>query len=133
MEQKIDFKNCYAAIWRSKKAFLKPVKYLEDVQFESLIGIESQKTELIKNTKRFLQKLPSNNVLLWGARGTGKSSLIKALLSKYKDQSLRVIEIDRDDMDDLIEIADMIRDLPYRFIVFCMIFLLKRVKKGIKV
>jgi uncharacterized protein len=126
------WETIYAAIWRSKHEFLKPVKYIEQVQFDDLVGIEIQKKELIKNTERFLDGLPSNNVLLWGARGTGKSSLIKALLNTYKDQGLRVIEIDRDDLDDLIEIADMVRDLPYRFIIFCDDLSFEEGEKGYK-
>jgi len=119
MNQTIDFKSHYAAIWRAKREFLKPVKHIEDVTFSDLVGIEKQKEQLIENTQRFLKGLPSNNVLLWGARGTGKSSLIKALLNSYKEEGLRVIEIDRDDLDDLIEISDILRDQPYRFIIFC--------------
>lgn len=132
MEQIIDFKTDYAAIWRAKKEFLKPVKQIENITFEDLVGIEMQKKELIKNTERFLQGLPSNNVLLWGARGTGKSSLIKALLNTYKGDGLRIIEIDRDDLDDLIDIADILRDQPYRFIVFCDDLSFEEGEKGYK-
>ena len=119
MQKNIDWKNSYAAIYRAKKEYLKPVTTIENVSFEDLVGIEEQKAALIKNTERFLDNLPSNNVLLWGARGTGKSSLIKALLNTYTKRDLRLIEIDRDDLDDLIEISDIIRNLPYKFIIFC--------------
>lgn len=119
MQKNIDWDKTYAAIYRAKKEYLKPVAKIEDVGFEDLIGIEEQKAALIKNTERFLDNLPSNNVLLWGARGTGKSSLIKAVLNTYTKRGLRLIEIDRDDLDDLIEISDVIRDLPYKFIIFC--------------
>ncbi|MDD2789150.1 MAG: ATP-binding protein [Sulfurimonas sp.] len=115
----IDFTKTNAAIWRAKKEFLKPVQQIEALTFDDLIGIHRQKEALIENTERFLDALPSNNVLLWGARGTGKSSLIKALINTYAAKGLRIIEIDRDDLDDLIEIADMIRHLPYKFIIFC--------------
>jgi predicted AAA+ superfamily ATPase len=128
----MDFQNSYAAIWRAKKELLKPVKHLEDISFDNLIGIERQKVKLIENTRRFLEGLPANNVLLWGARGTGKSSLIKALLNTYKDEGLRVIEIERDDLDDLIEISDIIRDLPYRFIIFCDDLSFEEGEKGYK-
>lgn len=104
----VDWSNTYAAIYRAKKQTLKPVKYLDEISFEHLVGIDKQKEALIENTQRFLNNLPSNNVLLWGARGTGKSSLIKAVLNRYKTEGLRVIEIDRDDLDDLIEISDVI-------------------------
>ncbi len=115
----VDWKEIYAAIYRAKKEVLKPVKDLDEVTLNSLIGIDKQKEEIVENTKRFLNDLPSNNVLLWGARGTGKSSLIKAILNEFKDDGLRIIEIDREDLDDLIEIADVIRDEPYKFIIFC--------------
>jgi len=126
------WETIYAAIWRSKHEFLKPVKHIEKIGFDDLVGIETQKAELRKNTERFLKGLPANNVLLWGARGTGKSSLIKALLNTYKDKGLRLIEIDRDDLDDLIEISDMIRDLPYKFIIFCDDLSFEEGEKGYK-
>ena len=74
MQQNIDWKNCFGAIWRAKKEYLKPVIHVDEITFDDLIGIDRQKNELIINTERFLNDLPSNNVLLWGARGTGKSS-----------------------------------------------------------
>ena len=132
MDQNIDFEKHYAAIWRAKKEFLKPVRHFEPVTFDDLVGIETQKAEIIKNTERFLTGVPSNNVLLWGARGTGKSSLIKALLNSYKDKGLRVIEIDRDDLDDLIEISDILREHPYRFIIFCDDLSFEEGEKGYK-
>ncbi|MBN2815342.1 MAG: ATP-binding protein [Campylobacterales bacterium] len=128
----VDFTRDYAAIWRAKKEFLRPVKQIEAISFDDLVGIDRQKKELIRNTERFLQGLPSNNVLLWGARGTGKSSLIKALLNTYKEQGLRIIEIDRDDLEDLIEIADLLREQPYRFIVFCDDLSFEEGEKGYK-
>jgi predicted AAA+ superfamily ATPase len=128
----MNWDNAYAAIYRAKKEALKPVRYLEEITLEDLIGIEQQKKEIIHNTERFLNNLPANNVLLWGARGTGKSSLIKAILNEYKQQGLRVIEIDRDDLDDLIEIADEIRELPYKFIIFCDDLSFEEGEKGYK-
>lgn len=117
--QKIDWKNCYAAIYRAKKEYLKPVFHLDTPSLDSLVGIQRQKAELLENTQRFVEGLPSNNALLWGARGTGKSSIVKAMLGHFKQRGLRLIEIDRDDLDALIDIADGIRDLPYYFIIFC--------------
>ncbi|MGD9554214.1 MAG: ATP-binding protein [Arcobacteraceae bacterium] len=128
----MDWKNTYAAIYRAKKEALKPVKYLDEIRLEDLVGIEKQKEEIVENTQRFLDGLPANNVLLWGARGTGKSSLIKAILNEYKHKGLRLIEIDRDDLDDLIEIADEIRELPYRFIIFCDDLSFEEGEKGYK-
>ncbi len=132
MQKNIDWKNCFGAIWRAKKEYLKPVIHVDEITFNDLIGIDRQKNELIINTERFLNDLPSNNVLLWGARGTGKSSLIKALLNAYQAKSLRIIEIDRDDLDDLIEISDMIRHLPYKFIIFCDDLSFEEGEKGYK-
>jgi len=94
MDENVEWKSDLAAIWRAKKEHLKPVRYIENISFNDLVGIERHKKVLIENTQRFLNNLPSNNVLLWGARGTGKSSLIKALLNTYAPQGLRVIEID---------------------------------------
>lgn len=128
----MDWENTYAAIYRAKKEALKPVKYLDEITLEDLVGIEKQKEEIVENTQRFLDGLPANNVLLWGARGTGKSSLIKAILNEYKHKGLRLIEIDRDDLDDLIEIADEIRELPYRFIIFCDDLSFEEGEKGYK-
>lgn len=128
----IKWKKNYAAIYRAKKEFLKPVKYLDDILLDDLVGIEKQKESIIINTERFLSGLPSNNVLLWGARGTGKSSLIKAILNEYKDKGLRLIEIDRDDLDDLIEISDLIREKPYKFIIFCDDLSFEEGEKGYK-
>ncbi len=128
----MNWKNTYAAIYRAKKEALKPVKYLDEITLEDLVGIEKQKEEIVENTQRFLDGLPANNVLLWGARGTGKSSLIKAILNEYKHKGLRLIEIDRDDLDDLIEIADEIRELPYRFIIFCDDLSFEEGEKGYK-
>lgn len=132
MENSIDFEECYAAIWRSKKEYLKPVKHIENLSFEQLVGIERQKNAIVENTERFLNNLPSNNVLLWGARGTGKSSVIKAILNTYAKNGLRLIEIDRDDLDDLIEISDVIRELPYKFIIFCDDLSFEEGEKGYK-
>lgn len=132
MNNTIDFKNYNAAIWRAKKEYLKPVKHIDNITFDDLVGIKRQKSALVENTERFLNDLPSNNVLLWGARGTGKSSLIKALLNAYASKGLRLIEIDRDDLDDLIEIGDMIRELPYKFIIFCDDLSFEEGEKGYK-
>ncbi|MFA7083252.1 MAG: ATP-binding protein [Arcobacteraceae bacterium] len=128
----MDWKTTYAAIYRAKKEALKPVKYLDEITLNDLIGITLQKEEIVNNTKRFLNNLPCNNVLLWGSRGTGKSSLIKAILNEYKEEGLRLIEIDRDDLDDLIEIADEIRELPYKFIIFCDDLSFEEGEKGYK-
>ncbi len=115
----LDWSQTYAAIWRAKKGALRAVSAIDPIRLDDLVGIEHQKNALLENTRRFVEGKPANNALLWGARGTGKSSLIKALLNTLAPEGLRLIEMDREDLDDLIDIADDIRALPYRFILFC--------------
>ena len=115
----IDWNTTLAAIWRQRKEYLRPVRNVDPIRLPALLGIESQKQQLMRNTERFLECLPANNALLWGARGTGKSSLIKALLNEYQERGLRMIEVDKEDLVYLPEIVDEIRDLSHRFIIFC--------------
>jgi len=115
----IDWKKTAAAVWRQNRQKLKPVKHIDPVSLDQLIGIERQKTELVRNTQNFLAGNPANNALLWGARGTGKSSLIKALLNEYAEQGLRFIEIFKTELKNLPDIVDDVRELPYRFIIYC--------------
>lgn len=118
-ESGIDWDVTPAAIWRAKRAQLRAVTRLDSITLDDLLGIERQKQLVTENTERFLKGLPANNALLWGARGTGKSSVIKALLNQYFGQGLRVIQIDKEDLRDLTEIVDDIRDLKQKFVVFC--------------
>jgi uncharacterized protein len=115
----MDWTSERAAIWRPKSGRLRPVRRLDPVSLDSLLGIEAQKEALRANTEALLAGRPANNALLWGSRGTGKSSLIKALLNQFADRGLRLIEIDKDDLVDLAEIVDDIQDLPFKFIVYC--------------
>ncbi len=115
----IDWENIYAAIYRPKSASLRGVLAIDPIRLNSLVGIDSQKNQLIENTQRFLSHKPANNALLWGARGTGKSSLIKAIFNEYKLQGLRLIEFFKDDLHNLPDVVDVIRDLPYRFVIYC--------------
>jgi predicted AAA+ superfamily ATPase len=115
----IDWNETNAAVWRARQDFLKPVNAIDPVTLDSLIGIDEQKLQLARNTERFLDGQPVNNALLWGARGTGKSSLIKAILNEYKDRNLRLIEVFKNDLQDLPDIVDNIRELAYRFIIYC--------------
>lgn len=115
----IDWNVTPAAIWRQRKEYLRPVRHIDPIQLEGLLGIDGQKQQLLANTQRFLVNQPANNALLWGSRGTGKSSLIKALLNAYKIQGLRLIEVDKQDLVYLPEIVDDIRELPQRFIIYC--------------
>lgn len=115
----IDWNSTLAAVWRQRKEMLHPVVHIDPIGLDDLLGVESQKQQLIHNTERFLAGKPANNVLLWGARGTGKSSLIKALLNAYCVNGLRLIEVDKQDLVYLPDIVDDIRELPQRFIIFC--------------
>jgi uncharacterized protein len=114
-----DWKQEVAASWRRRTDTLRPVRHRDPVCLADLLGVEVQKAKLVRNTERFLQGQPSNHALLWGSRGTGKSSLVKALLNEYQQQGLRMIEVDRDDLADLPYIVDDIRELKYRFVIFC--------------
>ena len=115
----IEWSATSAAIWRPKQSRLRTVKRLDPISFDELLGIDRQKAEFIKNLELFLGGAQANNILLWGSRGTGKSSLVKAALNRYKGMGLRVIEIDKDDLADLPEIVDDLRELPQRFLIFC--------------
>src|SRR5690625_5936964 len=93
---------------------LRPVRRLDPVRLGQLLGVESQKEALCDNTERFLAGERANNVLLWGSRGTGKSSLIKALLNEYAEHGLRVVEIDKGDLSDLDLVVEHPEDDPGR-------------------
>ena len=98
---------------------LEPVRHVAQMRLADLQEIDGQKDKIQRNTLQFVQGLPSNNVLLTGARGTGKSSLVKACLNEYAPQGLRLIEVDKSDLVDLPDIVDVVADCPERFIVFC--------------
>ncbi len=115
----IDWQNSTAAIWRPRKAYLREIENTDPIELAHLVGIDQQKQQLVNNTERFIKGAGANNALLWGARGTGKSSLIKAVLNEFKIQGLRLIQVDRNDLVELPEIVDEIRTLPQYFIVFC--------------
>ena len=95
-----------------------PVKQHHQLQLNDLIGIENQKQVLALNTQQFVHGYPCNNALLWGARGTGKSSLVKALLNEYAAQGLRLIEVDAHDLTNLIDIVTPLIGRPERYILF---------------
>ena len=118
--QKIDWATCHAANWRrsSFSGTLEPVPSIEAMHLDDLLGIEQQKRVLEENTRQFLAGLPANNALLWGTRGTGKSSLVRALLHAYADRGLRIVQVDKDDLVSLPAIVDEVKAQPYRFVVF---------------
>ena len=120
----------HAPDWRASIAFryrkrsnghgvLEPVKHVASLSLDDLKEIDVQKEKIQRNTLQFVQGLPANNVLLTGARGTGKSSLIKACLQTYAPQGLRLIEVDKQDMVDLPDIIEVVASRPEKFIIFC--------------
>jgi predicted AAA+ superfamily ATPase len=113
-----------AIAWRYRKrasghGVLEPVRHVAGIRLSDLKEIEPQKERIQRNTLQFVQGQPANNVLLTGARGTGKSSLVKACLNEYSTQGLRLIEIDKSDMVDLPDIVDIVAGRPEKFMVFC--------------
>jgi len=98
---------------------LQPVLNRHRIALDDLRGIDAQKEKVDRNTRQFVGGYPANNVLLTGARGTGKSSLVKALLNKYSRKKLRLIEVGKHDLLDLPEIVDDVGARPERFVVFC--------------
>ena len=116
LKQEPDF-SAPAFKWQNKQ--LLPIFHPKKIELDDLKGIERQKAKVIQNTLQFLKGLPANDVLLTGSRGTGKSSIVRALLSQYEAQGLRLIEIERDDLSDLPEIQKIIQNRPEKFIVYC--------------
>ncbi|MGP1628889.1 MAG: ATP-binding protein, partial [Giesbergeria sp.] len=113
-----------AIAWRYRKRVsghgrLEPVRHVAAMQLADLKEIEGQKEKIQRNTEQFVRGLPANNVLLTGARGTGKSSLIKACLNTYASGGLRLIEVDKADLVDLPDIVEVVADRPEKFVVFC--------------
>ena len=117
----IDWSQIWAANWRrySFAGYLEAINDLDPVTLDDLLGIDKQKQILEDNTRQFVQGFPANNVLLWGTRGTGKSTLVRALLNAYGEKGLRVIQVDKDDLVNLADIFAVIKGEPYRFILLC--------------
>ena len=115
----IDWKTTKAAIYRAKKDALKAVCEIDTITLDNLLNIDEQKNALVENTKKFLNGGGASHALLWGSRGTGKSSLVKAVLNEFFDDGLRLIEFFKEDLGALTDISDEIRELPYKFIIFC--------------
>ena len=115
-----------AVAWRYRRrgglgsaGVLEPVRHIAPIRLAQLKEVEPQKERLVRNTQQFVAGRGANNVLLTGARGTGKSSLIKAVLNEYAGQGLRLIEVDKADLVDLSDLVDLVATRPERFIVFC--------------
>ena len=98
---------------------LVPILHVAPLTLDDVCEVDVQKEKIVRNTRQFVQGRPANNVLLTGARGTGKSSLIKACLNAFAGQGLRLIEVDKTDLMDLPELIDLVSARPERFIVFC--------------
>ena len=98
---------------------LEPVRQVAPLRLADLKEVDGQKERLVRNTAQFVAGRPANNVLLTGARGTGKSSLIKACLNEFADRGLRLIEVDKDDLTDLPDLVALVGERPERFIIYC--------------
>ncbi len=116
-----NFKACIAARWRvtGTTRYLEAVQHVHEMNADWLIGVEEQHALIDRNTRQFVSAKPANNVLLTGSRGTGKSSLVKAMLARYAKRGLRLIEVEKEHLNDLPDIVDQIADEPYRFVIFC--------------
>jgi uncharacterized protein len=120
-----DYAASKAFRWVRRQTLLGHISYLESVQhfaeiwFKDLQHVGRQRSLIEQNTRQFLEKKPANNVLMTGARGTGKSSLVRACLTEFHKHGLRVIEVEKQDLIDLPRIVETVAGKPYRFIVFC--------------
>ena len=117
----VDWQQSLAARWHreGRGGYLQPLQVTLDMGLSDLIGVDAQREQLARNTRQFVRGLPANHALLWGARGTGKSSLVRALLAEYAEQGLRLIEIERDHLADLPRVVEQLVELPQRFVLFC--------------
>ena len=117
----IDWSTCHAANWRrhSFSGYLEPVRVTDTTTLKELLGVDEQKEIMVNNTRQFLAGLPANNALLWGSRGSGKSSIVKALLNEFAPQGLRFIQVEKEDLIYLSEIFTAVENQPYRFILLC--------------
>ncbi len=116
-----DWQRVLAARWQGGQGggALQALDTRLDLALADLVGIDSQRDLLLRNTRQFVAGLPANHALLWGARGTGKSSLVRALLADQHAQGLRLIEIERDHLAELPRVVAQLRGRPERFVVFC--------------
>jgi len=116
----VEWQASIAFRWRktSRRAFIQPVTNLHRIRLSDLYGVDSQKALIEQNTRQFVEGRAANNALLTGARGTGKSSLVKAVLNKFHRQGLRLIEVEKHDLIDLPDIVDQVAGRPERFILF---------------
>ena len=121
VREPLDWTDTLAARWQreGRSGYLQALKVSLDMNLSDLIGVDTQREQLARNTRQFVQGMPANHALLWGARGTGKSSLVRALLAEHAGAGLRLIEIERDHLADLPRVVEQLMKLPQRFILFC--------------
>ncbi len=117
----VDWQTTLAARWQreGRAGYLLPLQVSLDLSLSDLIGVDTQREQLARNTRQFVAGLPANHALLWGARGTGKSSLVRALLAEQAGDGLRLVEIERDHLADLPRIVEQLAELEQRFVLFC--------------
>jgi len=120
----VDWNASIAFRWRRRGGLdgggrLEPVRHVHRMRLSDLQGIAPQIDKVEQNTRQFLAGQPANNVLLTGARGTGKSSIVKGLLNKHAREGLRLIEIEKNDLMDLPQVTDAVATRPERFLLFC--------------
>ncbi|XYQ93486.1 ATP-binding protein [Pseudomonas syringae] len=121
LREPVDWTQALAARWvrEGRSGYLMPLEVSLDMRLSDLIGVDLQRDQLGRNTRQFIDGLPANHALLWGSRGTGKSSLIRALLAEYAGSGLRLIEIERDHLGDLPRVVEQLQTLSQRFVLFC--------------
>jgi predicted AAA+ superfamily ATPase len=121
LRQPVDWSGTLAARWvkEGRTGYLMPLEVSLDMRLSDLIGVDRQRDQLSRNTQQFIDGLPANHALLWGSRGTGKSSLVRALLAENHADGLRLIEIERDHLADLPRVVEQLQKLPQRFVLFC--------------
>lgn len=117
----VDWERDLAALWQRHAlgGQLVPVAVRDGLTLDDLLGVERQKQALYDNTRAFLAGLPANHALLWGARGSGKSSMVRALLNSLAGEGLRLIQVDRHDLAGLPTLVERLRGVPRRFVVYC--------------
>lgn len=113
--------SSHAFVWQcnGRHRQLRPIARPHDVRLADLLCMDRQKAEIVRNTRQFAAGSPANNVLLWGARGTGKSTLIKAVFNGFREQGVRLLEVDKEHLVELPRIIDQLHARPERFILFC--------------